>query len=237
MSERDFGQGRHDLLRDPRRPVRAAGGTLVASPVLVVHWHDVVGDPTFGDAGSTDNRDETWLQERVPSRKRGGEDAGTLLGGPHGPPPANLETRPDPSEFAEFGPAGPGFRTKPASGAPRIAPWWPSRPFPYLHPSGKPTLWAALRHSPTKARPAPCRLRFRRSPRTSPGSREGSLVGRPRPAPSAPSSHPVRVSSIFETPDQRQLWLALRPMIRYYHSSTTPVTRQITDLQIRGAAP
>ncbi|MCY4399702.1 MAG: ATP-binding protein [Gemmatimonadetes bacterium] len=43
------GQGRHDLLEvvDDRYARR---GTLLASQVPVDHWHDVVGDPTFGDA-------------------------------------------------------------------------------------------------------------------------------------------------------------------------------------------
>ena len=43
------GQGRHDLLAvlDDRYARR---GTLLASQVPVEHWHDVVGDPTFGDA-------------------------------------------------------------------------------------------------------------------------------------------------------------------------------------------
>ena len=43
------GQGRHDLLEvlDDRYARR---GTLLASQVPVEHWHDVVGDPTFGDA-------------------------------------------------------------------------------------------------------------------------------------------------------------------------------------------
>ena len=43
------GQGRHDLLKvlDDRYARR---GTLLASQVPVEHWHDVVGDPTFGDA-------------------------------------------------------------------------------------------------------------------------------------------------------------------------------------------
>ena len=40
------GQGRHDLLDDRY----ARRGTLLASQVPVEHWHDVVGDPTFGDA-------------------------------------------------------------------------------------------------------------------------------------------------------------------------------------------
>ena len=43
------GQGPHDLLEvlDDRYARR---GTLLASQVPVEHWHDVVGDPTFGDA-------------------------------------------------------------------------------------------------------------------------------------------------------------------------------------------
>ena len=43
------GQGRHDLLEvlDDRYARR---GTLLGSQVPVEHWHDVVGDPTFGDA-------------------------------------------------------------------------------------------------------------------------------------------------------------------------------------------
>ena len=43
------GQSRHDLLEilDDRYARR---GTLLASQVPVDHWHDVVGDPTFGDA-------------------------------------------------------------------------------------------------------------------------------------------------------------------------------------------
>ena len=43
------GQGRRDLLEvlDDRYARR---GTLLASQVPVDHWHDVVGDPTFGDA-------------------------------------------------------------------------------------------------------------------------------------------------------------------------------------------
>ena len=43
------GQGRHDLLEvlDDRYARR---GTLLASQVPVDHWHDVGGDPTFGDA-------------------------------------------------------------------------------------------------------------------------------------------------------------------------------------------
>ena len=43
------GQARHDLLEilDDRYARR---GTLLASQVPVEHWHDVVGDPTFGDA-------------------------------------------------------------------------------------------------------------------------------------------------------------------------------------------
>ena len=43
------GQGRHDLLEvlDDRYARR---GTLLASQVPVEHWHEVVGDPTFGDA-------------------------------------------------------------------------------------------------------------------------------------------------------------------------------------------
>ena len=43
------GQGRHDLLEifDDRYVRR---GTLLASQDAVEHWHDVVGDPTFGDA-------------------------------------------------------------------------------------------------------------------------------------------------------------------------------------------
>ena len=46
---RGTGQGRHDLLEvlDDRYARR---GTLLASQVPVEHWHDVVGDPTFGDA-------------------------------------------------------------------------------------------------------------------------------------------------------------------------------------------
>ena len=40
------GQGRHDLLEvlDDRR------GTILASQLPVEHWHDLVGDATFGDA-------------------------------------------------------------------------------------------------------------------------------------------------------------------------------------------
>ena len=43
------GQGRHDLLEvlDDRYARR---GTLLASQIPVEHWHEVVGDPTFGDA-------------------------------------------------------------------------------------------------------------------------------------------------------------------------------------------
>ena len=43
------GQGRHDLLEvlDDRYARR---GTILASQLPVEHWHDVVGDPTFGDA-------------------------------------------------------------------------------------------------------------------------------------------------------------------------------------------
>ena len=43
------GQGRHDLLEvlDDRYARR---GTILASQIPVEHWHDVVGDPTFGDA-------------------------------------------------------------------------------------------------------------------------------------------------------------------------------------------
>ncbi len=43
------GQGRHDLLEilDDRYARR---GTLLANQVPVEHWHEVVGDPTFGDA-------------------------------------------------------------------------------------------------------------------------------------------------------------------------------------------
>ena len=43
------GQGRHDLLEilDDRYARR---GTLLASQIPVDHWHDVIGDPTFGDA-------------------------------------------------------------------------------------------------------------------------------------------------------------------------------------------
>ncbi len=42
-------QGRHDLLEvlDDRYARR---GTILASQVPVEHWHDLVGDPTFGDA-------------------------------------------------------------------------------------------------------------------------------------------------------------------------------------------
>ena len=42
-------QGRHHLLQvlDDRY---ARGGTILASQLPVEHWHDVVGDPTFGDA-------------------------------------------------------------------------------------------------------------------------------------------------------------------------------------------
>ena len=43
------GQGRHDLLEVLDDPY-ARRGTLLASQVPVEHWHDVVGDPTFGDA-------------------------------------------------------------------------------------------------------------------------------------------------------------------------------------------
>ena len=43
------GQARHDLLEvlDDRYARR---GTILASQVPVEHWHDLVGDPTFGDA-------------------------------------------------------------------------------------------------------------------------------------------------------------------------------------------
>ncbi len=43
------GQGRHDLLEvlDDRYARR---GTILASQLPVEHWHDLVGDPTFGDA-------------------------------------------------------------------------------------------------------------------------------------------------------------------------------------------
>jgi len=43
------GQSRHDLLEvlDDRYARR---GTILASQLPVEHWHDVVGDPTFGDA-------------------------------------------------------------------------------------------------------------------------------------------------------------------------------------------
>ncbi|MDE2796797.1 MAG: IS21 family transposase [Gemmatimonadota bacterium] len=43
------GQGRHDLLEvlDDRYARR---GTVLASQLPVEHWHDAVGDPTFGDA-------------------------------------------------------------------------------------------------------------------------------------------------------------------------------------------
>ena len=43
------GQGRHDLLEvlDDRYARR---GTILASQLPVEHWHDAVGDPTFGDA-------------------------------------------------------------------------------------------------------------------------------------------------------------------------------------------
>ena len=43
------GQGRHDLLEvlDDRYARR---GTILASQLPIEHWHDVVGDPTFGDA-------------------------------------------------------------------------------------------------------------------------------------------------------------------------------------------
>ncbi len=43
------GQGRHDLLEvlDDRYARR---GTILASQLPVKHWHDAVGDPTFGDA-------------------------------------------------------------------------------------------------------------------------------------------------------------------------------------------
>ena len=43
------GQGRHDLLEvlDDRYARR---GTLLASQLPIDHWHDVLGDPTFGDA-------------------------------------------------------------------------------------------------------------------------------------------------------------------------------------------
>ena len=42
-------QGRHDLLEvlDDRYARR---GTILASQVPIEHWHDLVGDPTFGDA-------------------------------------------------------------------------------------------------------------------------------------------------------------------------------------------
>ena len=43
------GQGRHDLL-EVLHDRYARRGTLLASQVPVEHWHDVVGDPTFGDA-------------------------------------------------------------------------------------------------------------------------------------------------------------------------------------------
>ena len=43
------GPGHHDLLEilDDRYARR---GTLLARQIPVEHWHDVVGDPTFGDA-------------------------------------------------------------------------------------------------------------------------------------------------------------------------------------------
>ena len=43
------GQARHDLLEilDDRYARR---GTILASQVPVEHWHDLIGDPTFGDA-------------------------------------------------------------------------------------------------------------------------------------------------------------------------------------------
>jgi len=41
-------QGRHDLLVLDDRYARR--GTILASQLPVEHWHDVVGDPTFGDA-------------------------------------------------------------------------------------------------------------------------------------------------------------------------------------------
>ncbi len=43
------GQARHDLLDilDDRYGRR---GTILASQVPIEHWHDIVGDPTFGDA-------------------------------------------------------------------------------------------------------------------------------------------------------------------------------------------
>ena len=43
------GQGRHDLLEvlDDRYGRR---GTILASQLPVEHWHDAIGDPTFGDA-------------------------------------------------------------------------------------------------------------------------------------------------------------------------------------------
>ena len=42
-------QSRHDLLEvfDDRYARR---GTILASKLPVEHWHNVVGDPTFGDA-------------------------------------------------------------------------------------------------------------------------------------------------------------------------------------------
>ena len=43
------GQGRHDLL-EILDDGYAGRGTLLASQVPVDHWHDVVGDPTIGDA-------------------------------------------------------------------------------------------------------------------------------------------------------------------------------------------
>ncbi len=43
------GQGRHDLL-DILGDRYHRSSALLASQVPIEHWHDVVGDPTFGDA-------------------------------------------------------------------------------------------------------------------------------------------------------------------------------------------
>ena len=58
------GQGRHDLLEvlDDRCARR---GTILASQLPVEHWHDVVGDPTFGVAkisGQLDNANRITLK-------------------------------------------------------------------------------------------------------------------------------------------------------------------------------
>ena len=43
------GQGRHDLL-EVLDDGYARRGTILASQLPVEHWHDAIGDPTFGDA-------------------------------------------------------------------------------------------------------------------------------------------------------------------------------------------